>query len=98
MPKARIIHLATHGLMDIAVAFLYFILSLFWKAPAVYGIGAIALIALLIELAQLLNLTPQHQTLVTEIALGSSFDPWDLVAYPIGLAFAFIIEKYLYKF
>lgn len=76
----------------IAVAFLYFGLSAMWNGPVLARIGAITAIAVAIEFAQLLKLTPKDDSLITEIIFGSSFDPIDFLAYAIGLIAAYASE------
>ncbi len=78
----------------VAVAFLYFGLSAAWNGPVLARAGAIAAIALGIEFAQLLELTPKDGSLVTEIVFGSSFDAIDLLAYAAGLVGALAIERW----
>lgn len=76
----------------VAVAFLYFSLSMFWKAPAFLRAGAIAAIAVCIELAQLLGITPKNGAFLTTVIFGSHFEIWDFVAYAVGLAIAVGID------
>ena len=76
----------------VAVAFLYFVLSLFWLSPMYLRAAMIGAIAVSIELAQLFGLTPKNGNFITEIALGSHFELWDFVAYAVGLTLAMAIE------
>lgn len=76
----------------VAVAFLYFVLSLFWAGSAYLRAAIIGTIALAIELAQLFGLTPKNGNFWTQILLGSHFELWDLVAYGVGLTLAVAIE------
>ena len=76
----------------VAVAFLYFVLSLFWKAPAYLRGLAIAAIAVTIEFAQLFGLTPNNGSFLAEIIFGSHFEIWDFLAYGVGLAGAVGID------
>jgi hypothetical protein len=76
----------------VAVAFLYFLLSLFWAGSAYLRAAIIGTIALSIEFAQLFGLTPKNGNFLTQITLGSHFELWDLVAYAVGLIFAVALE------
>ncbi|MEB3830876.1 DUF2809 domain-containing protein [Phormidium sp. CCY1219] len=76
----------------VAVAFLYFLLSLFWKAAAYWRAAAIGAIATAIELAQLWELTPKNGSFVSTIVFGSQFELWDFVAYGVGLAIALAVD------
>ncbi|MBK4730749.1 DUF2809 domain-containing protein [Oxynema sp. CENA135] len=78
----------------VAVAFLYFFLSLFWRISCYWRAGAIGAIAVAIEFAQLFKLTPQNDSFLTEIVFGSHFEVWDFLAYFAGLAIAILIENY----
>jgi len=81
----------------VAVMFLYFGLSLFWSGSMYLRAAIIGTIAPAIELAQLFGLTPKNGNFFTEIALGSHFELWDLVAYAVGLMVAMAIEWRLVK-
>lgn len=76
----------------VAVMFLYFLLSLFWSGSVYLRAAMIGTIAVAIELAQLFGLTPKNGNFITQIALGSHFEIWDLVAYGLGLILAVAIE------
>jgi len=80
---------------DVAItAFLFFGLGLVtrwrWRLRA----GAVAAVAVAAELVQLLRL-PVERSLLTELTIGSTFDPWDLLAYALGLAVAVLAERRL---
>jgi hypothetical protein len=78
---------------DVAVtAFLFFVLGLVtrwsWR-PRVALVGVIALATELVQLARL----PLRRTLLTELTVGSTFDPWDLLAYALGLLLAVAVQR-----
>ncbi|HEY9811707.1 MAG TPA: DUF2809 domain-containing protein [Halomicronema sp.] len=72
----------------VAVAFLYFTLSLFYTGSPPIRFSIIATIALFIELAQLFHLTPPNGSLLSTLVFGSNFDYFDLLAYILGLFLA----------
>jgi hypothetical protein len=77
----------------VSVAFLYFCISLFWQPPALWRAGLVAIIAGVIELAQLWQITPTGGSPVLQVVLGSTADPWDLLAYLLGLILAVGIDQ-----
>jgi Protein of unknown function (DUF2809) len=81
----------------VAVAFLYFGLSFFWCGPMLVRGAIIGMVAVSIEFAQLFGLTPKSGHWIAEIALGSHFEIWDLVAYGVGLTVAMAIEWQMLK-
>ncbi len=78
----------------LVVAFLYFLLGAAGFASRAGRVLAIASLALGLELYQLAGAALSRGA-VASTALGTTFDPWDLVAYAVGLAFALLAESML---
>jgi hypothetical protein len=77
---------------DVAVtAFLFFVLGLLTRWPWRTRVAVVAAVALATELAQLARLPPRR-SLLTDLTIGSTFDPWDLLAYALGLLLAVLVQ------
>lgn len=74
------------------VGFLYHLLSLVWRGPAAGRAGAIAVLAVGIELAQWARIFTTRASDPLVVVTGSTFDVWDLVSYALGLALALMLE------
>lgn len=74
------------------VGFLYHLLSLFWRGPAAARAGAIAVLAVGIELAQWARIVTPRPSEPLVVVTGSTFDAGDLLAYAIGLTLAVLLE------
>lgn len=74
-----------------AVALVYAVIGMFWRARWQVRAAVTAAIALAIEVAQ--RGGGERGGEVGELVLGRHFDPWDLVAYAIGLAVAVAYER-----
>lgn len=74
------------------VGFLYHLLSLFWRGPTMARAGAIAVLAVGIELAQWSRIVTTRPSEPRVIVTGSTFDAWDLLAYGIGLTLSVLLE------
>lgn len=75
----------------LVVIFLYSLLSSFLDVRPVYKAVVIFVIALAIELLQLFLSVSENAA--QQLILGSSFDPWDIIAYIIGLALIVGVNK-----
>jgi hypothetical protein len=75
------------------VAFLYFLVGVAWRASIRARAFCIGLLAIAVELSQLVRHAPTGSTL-NELTLGAFFDPYDLLAYALGLAAAVGYERY----
>jgi hypothetical protein len=75
------------------VALLYFVAGLAWRASIRARALAVGLLALAVELSQLVRRAPSGSTL-NELTLGAFFDPYDLIAYAFGLLAAALYERY----
>jgi hypothetical protein len=60
-----------------------------WRYQLALGIW---LFALLVEIVQLVGSIPRN--LATELTIGSTFDPWDMLAYALGLVTVLLTERY----
>jgi hypothetical protein len=74
------------------VGFLYHLLSLFWRGPAAARAGAIAVLAVGIELAQWARIFTTRASDPLVVVTGSTFDVWDLLAYAAGLTLSVVLE------
>lgn len=76
----------------LVVPFLYFL----WAAarPTPWHIRAIGTysLAAAIEFFQLLELVDADSHILLQLTLGTTFDPWDFVAYAVGLGIGVGIE------
>lgn len=76
----------------LVVPFLYFL----WAAvrPTSWKIRAIGTytFASAIEFFQLLELVDTDSHILLQLTLGTTFDPWDFVAYAVGLSIGVAIE------
>jgi len=76
---------------DVAAAALVFALvSLAWPHRRGVRVAITAAICLTVEIAQALRAPPQSTA--AELLLGGHLDPWDLLAYAIGIALAAVWE------
>jgi len=77
---------------DIGATMLVFaLLSAAWRGPRWARASVTAAIALAIELRQTFAAAPED--VVGTMVLGSTFDGWDLVAYAVGIAAAWLIDR-----
>lgn len=75
------------------VGFLYHLLSLFWRGPAAARAGAIAVLAVGIEMAQWARVFTTRPSDPLVVVTGSTFDVWDLLSYAVGLTLAVMLER-----
>lgn len=76
---------------DVAATLLVFaVLGLAWRAAIAARAAATFAIAAAIELVQT---TWSATSFAGELVLGTTFDPWDLVAYALGIAIAVTWER-----
>lgn len=81
----------------VVVPFLYFLWAVIRPdGRLVRGLGVIA-ISFTLEFLQLLDWVDADSPLLLQITLGTTFDPWDFVAYVIGLACAVVIERWWFR-
>jgi uncharacterized protein DUF2809 len=87
--------LRSHGGDAFATLFLFFLLGLVPQAgsPARRAIITAA-VALGIELLQAGGVVNQASGMATQLLLGSTFDPWDCLAYAVGIAAGFGLEAF----
>ncbi len=77
---------------DIGATMLVFALvSAAWRGPRWARAASTAAIALAIELRQTFAAAPED--VVGTMVLGSTFDAWDLVAYGVGIAAAWLLDR-----
>ncbi len=74
-----------------AVALVHAVLGLAWRGPLMARAVVTATIALAIELAQ--RRGDPGAGAVGELVLGNRFDPWDLLAYAIGVVASVAWER-----
>jgi hypothetical protein len=72
-----------------ATLLVYAILGMVWRAPIRARAIATFAFACAVELGQTLW---HGKSLAAELTIGSTFDPWDVVAYAIGVAVAVMWE------
>lgn len=77
----------------LVVIFLYALLGRAWRAPAAVRAALVGGLALAVELRQLVVAGGAPRGLAGELTVGATFDPWDLVAYAVGLAVAVTVER-----
>ncbi|MFF0310603.1 DUF2809 domain-containing protein [Streptosporangium sp. NPDC004379] len=73
-----------------ATMLVYAFLGLLWRTTAARRILAAAAIAIAVEFYQMAGVTPPG---VGGVLVGAFPDPWDLVAYAIGLVVALAWER-----
>jgi prepilin signal peptidase PulO-like enzyme (type II secretory pathway) len=73
-------------------AFLFLVLGLVTRWSWRTRVALVGVIALATELAQLARL-PLRRSLLTDLTIGSTFDPWDLLAYALGLLLAALVHR-----
>ncbi|MEO1043670.1 MAG: DUF2809 domain-containing protein [Pseudomonadota bacterium] len=88
----------THGGDLLVVAWLYCLVrAVFLLRPSVSAAFVVAL-AFLIEVGQAFALIERlglGEAFAAELALGRHFDPFDLIAYALGGAGAFLADRYV---
>ncbi|MFO0559034.1 MAG: DUF2809 domain-containing protein [Polyangiales bacterium] len=80
---------------DLAVAaLLYFALALAFASKTTVRSRAalVAIVAFSTELFQFVGPSLRRSTLV-DLTVGRTFDPWDLLAYALGIALAALIDR-----
>ncbi len=77
---------------SLAVVFLYFLLGVIRPGSAPLRAAITGIIAFAIEGAQLMRITPPDAPRPVQLMFGSHFDPWDLVAYTVGIILAVAID------
>lgn len=77
------------------VPFLVHALGLLWPAHHRARIVGVGLLALGVELLQLAELAGPHSPWWVHLTLGSTFDPWDLLGYGLGLVLAALTMRWL---
>jgi hypothetical protein len=78
---------------DVAITpFIYASLGLVTKRSARARLLIVALVAVATESFQALNLSLRRGAFV-DLTVGRTFDPWDLVAYAVGLAAVYVTER-----
>jgi Protein of unknown function (DUF2809) len=87
--------LRAHGGDAIATLFLFLLLGFFPQAGSASRRAVItAVVALGIELLQAGGVVNQQSGLATQLLLGSTFDPWDCLAYAVGIALGVALEAF----
>lgn len=85
--------LRAHGGDVLATLFLLLALGLFPRAGSAWRRAGIAgAVALGIELMQAAGVVNARSGLATQLVFGSTFDPWDCLAYAVGLALGLTLE------
>ncbi len=74
-----------------AVALVYALIGLAWRVPIAARAALTAAIAVAIELAQ--RGAGHGGGVARDLTLGRHYDPWDLLAYAIGLVAAIAWER-----
>jgi hypothetical protein len=75
----------------LVVAFLYFLMGLLLRSQRL-RLGLVLAIAVITELRQWVVQATQV-SLAEALTLGATADPFDLLAYVVGLLLAFLIER-----
>lgn len=78
-----------------AIMLIYAVLGLVWRTTASARTLATAAIGVAVEVYQAVGTTPPG--IAGEILVGSFPDPWDLVAYAIGVVAALAWERWSLK-
>lgn len=76
----------------LAGAAVYLFAAIFWRAPWRRRALAVAAFTVGVECLQLARLVGPDSPQWMHVLLGSTFDPWDLVAYVVGIAGAIALE------
>lgn len=82
-----------HGGDVVVVAFLYFGAGVIWPTRRRARALAVGALAFGIELFQTLGVTSPDDSALVQATVGSTYDPWDLVAYTLGLALALALDR-----
>ncbi|MBL8678138.1 MAG: DUF2809 domain-containing protein [Myxococcales bacterium] len=78
---------------DVAITpFIYALLGLFTKLSARARLAIVASVAFATECFQALGFSLRRGALV-DLTVGRTFDPWDLLAYALGLAVIYSAER-----
>lgn len=83
----------------LVVILIYLFLRSFLNISLIQAILSVFVFSSIIEFSQLFHLIEILNLQDIEVAhwvLGSSFNPWDFLAYFIGLLVVFLIEKYFH--
>lgn len=78
----------------LAVVFLYAIFGVIWDGPWKPRLALTLLIAWGLEIIQLFDVLPPDAPRWLSVALGSTFDVWDFVAYAGGALWVAIWERH----
>lgn len=76
----------------LAVVFLYFLLGIVRPGSLVLRTIITGVIACAIESVQLTGIIPHDAPTLVLLLFGSHFDPWDILAYFVGLVVAVAVE------
>jgi hypothetical protein len=76
----------------LAVVFLYFLLGIIRPGSLVLRAIVTGLIACAIESVQLTGIVPHDAPMLVLLLFGSHFDPWDILAYFVGLIIAVAVD------
>ncbi|MCU0684601.1 MAG: DUF2809 domain-containing protein [Polyangiaceae bacterium] len=85
--------LRSHGGDVVATFFLFLLLGLIpWAGSARRRAIITGVIALGIELMQAGGVVNTQSSTATQLVFGSTFDPWDCLAYAVGIALGLALE------
>lgn len=76
----------------LVVPFLYYLWAALYPTPRRIRAAGVLSLAFALEFFQLLELVDADSHILLQITLGTTFDPWDFVAYTVGLLIAVGIE------
>lgn len=76
----------------LAVVFLYFLLGIVRPGSLLLRAAVTGLTACAIESVQLTGIIPHDAPTLVLLLFGSHFDPWDILAYFVGLVVAVAVE------
>ena len=76
----------------LAVVFLYFLLGIIRPGSLLLRAAVTGLTACAIESVQLTGIVPHDAPTLVLLLFGSHFDPWDILAYFVGLIVAVAVE------
>ena len=88
--------LRTHGGDVLVVAWLYAGIRMVMMWSGAVSAVIVFLVALLIEVGQAADFVERiglQETAATQLTLGSTFDPIDLIAYALGASGAYLIDR-----
>lgn len=85
--------LRAHGGDVLVVMFLYFLAAALVPGRPLRRAAAVLAFAVAVECFQLLGLVSPRDPQVLQILIGSTFDPWDLLAYAVGTGLALLADR-----